>query len=347
MAIKLLSLPGLDFGRLGLGKLGLGKLGLGKLGLEKLGLGIAGLLVLQTAPAALAVEFHYGQFDSLTPFSVHGDTHAGGPPSLTDAKTLRLTQSGQEWQRTALWLNQALDFSTGFETQFQFQITNPRPADNLRDGVAVLDASGQTGGDGFAFVLRNANSQALGIGGGALGYGGIAHSLALEFDTWDNSDDFRQWGDANRDGFGSGSMLESSNHLSLQANLELETDGYANSEFPRYSIGYNNAIPDLSSGKIHTARIRYEAGMLQVFLNEMLTLRVEKIDLATIINNSQAMFGFTAATGGSWQTQEILNWSYRSLESSSKSAPLQSVPEPAMVIGLAGVVALGWRRRTV
>ncbi len=40
--------------------------------------------------------------------------------------------------------------------------------------------------DGFVFVIA-ANSNSLGGAGGSLGYGGIANSLGIEFDFWDNS----------------------------------------------------------------------------------------------------------------------------------------------------------------
>ena len=43
------------------------------------------------------------------------------------------------------------------------------------------------GGDGFAFVVQNFGEQSLGQGGGGLGYGGIPNEVAVEFDTWFDS----------------------------------------------------------------------------------------------------------------------------------------------------------------
>ena len=50
------------------------------------------------------------------------------------------------------------------------------------------------GADGFAFVLQNDRRFALGEGGMSLGYGGIANSLAVEFDTYYNPEPAFLWG---------------------------------------------------------------------------------------------------------------------------------------------------------
>ena len=46
------------------------------------------------------------------------------------------------------------------------------------------------GGDGFAFVIHADHNEtgAIGNPGRELGYGGIANSIAVEFDTWYNPD---------------------------------------------------------------------------------------------------------------------------------------------------------------
>ena len=44
------------------------------------------------------------------------------------------------------------------------------------------------GGDGFAFVIQDTDPVALGGEGQEMGYGGIANSIAVEFDTWYNHD---------------------------------------------------------------------------------------------------------------------------------------------------------------
>ena len=42
------------------------------------------------------------------------------------------------------------------------------------------------GSDGFAFVLQGEGISAVGEAGEGIGYSGISHSVAVEFDTWVN-----------------------------------------------------------------------------------------------------------------------------------------------------------------
>ena len=44
------------------------------------------------------------------------------------------------------------------------------------------------GADGVAFVLQGQSAAELGEGGAQMGYGGIPNSLAVEFDTWYNTE---------------------------------------------------------------------------------------------------------------------------------------------------------------
>jgi hypothetical protein len=87
---------------------------------------------------------------------------------------LRLT-ADQDNQTGAAWLSSKQSVQDGFEATFQWQIARSDPA---------------VGGDGFAFVIHNADvpfpDLALGTGGSGIGYSGIANSLAVEFDTVQN-----------------------------------------------------------------------------------------------------------------------------------------------------------------
>src|SRR5262249_22009073 len=57
-----------------------------------------------------------------------------------------------------------------FTTQFDFQINGQWPL-----------------GDGFTFVIQRAGLNAIGVGGGGLGYQGIGTSIAIKFDVFDNA----------------------------------------------------------------------------------------------------------------------------------------------------------------
>ncbi|CAN0485445.1 unnamed protein product, partial [Phaeothamnion confervicola] len=92
----------------------------------------------------------------------------------------------------ALWYDVPVAVATGFETYFVFQITDhSRVCTTHRDPDFSLmqhKSCSVRGGDGLAFVLQRDPRGAAAVGGtGAqLGYGGIAESLAVEFDTWYN-----------------------------------------------------------------------------------------------------------------------------------------------------------------
>jgi Bacterial lectin len=297
---------------------------------QGVGLGLISALAIlpQNAEAA---SFNYSNFSNTTGLNLVGSAYQ-------DGDRLQLHNGGQEWQSGGLWFNMAQAPLKGFETTFQFRINNQRSADNLRAGQSVIDPNGNIGGDGFAFVMRNQASWDLGYSGGGLGYSGIANSIAVEFDTWNNQDDFTQWGNAS-DKPGS-VMNESTNHISIQAS----TDGVMN-EFPRYSIGYSDAIDNLSSGDVHTAKIRYENGRMQVSLNQNKAIDISAINLNQILNSSNAIIGFTGSTGGSWENHELLNWSYQELELMSAPAS-QPVAEPSALLGLLGLLSTIAKRRT-
>jgi hypothetical protein len=205
-------------------------------------------------------------------------TLAGDAVLLEDR--LRLT-ADQDNQTGAAWLTNPESVDQGFVTTFDWQILRSDPA---------------VGADGFAFVIQNDSSSALGSGGSGIGYQGIANSLAVEFDTSQNLPEE----------FGSGAGDPNGNHLSVQ------TRGtQPNSADPTYSLGFTTEIPVLSDGNVHTSKIFYAPGTLLIFLddlaNPVLTIPV---NLATTLNldPDKTWAGFTAATGGRSQAHDILSF---------------------------------------
>lgn len=189
---------------------------------------------------------------------------------------LRLTPATNN-QAGSAFFNQAfqVDGDTSFSTEFQFQITG---------------GQGTDGADGLALVLQNSSSGAdsLGLSGGDLGYAGLANSIAIEFDTYDN---------------GAGDI--SNNHLSILRN------GVVNA-----ALDSVNAPFDLNSGNTLTAWVDYNGttNLLQVYLSNTDVQPVDavlstNVDLAGTLGN-QAFIGFSAGTGGLMNDQDILNWSF-------------------------------------
>ncbi|MBM3214625.1 choice-of-anchor C family protein [Candidatus Poribacteria bacterium] len=202
------------------------------------------------------------------PLAVVGD-------AITSGGYLRLTQPAN-WQVGAAWSTTKLPVAGGFESRFRFRITD----------------FGDRGADGLAFVIQNSEPFALGDLGGGIGYSGIANSLAVEFDTWDNSD-FPDPDD---------------NHISLHtARIKVNRTDHA------YALASTSDIPRLASGATHTVLVRYAPGSFQVFLND-LTKPILSVPLrlpdTLFLDHGSAWVGFTAATGGAHESHDILSWSF-------------------------------------
>ncbi|HTG45229.1 MAG TPA: Ig-like domain-containing protein, partial [Verrucomicrobiae bacterium] len=102
-------------------------------------------------------------FAATTNLEVQGNTAILG-------NRLRLTPAINS-QIGAAWLNARQSVEFGFETVFQFQVSQ----------------LGGSGADGLAFVIQNNSVPMLGSAGIGIGYGSIPNSLAVEFDTYQNS----------------------------------------------------------------------------------------------------------------------------------------------------------------
>ena len=150
--------------------------------------------------------------------------------------------------------------------------------------ITVIDGYGA---DGMAFVVQNHSPSALGPEGSGLGYGhagepntpeGIPNSLAVEFDTFQ---------------YYSGDPAD--NHIAVHTRGVLPNTVLLDSR-----IGVTTATPELSDGEVHTVRIDYSPGFLDMYLDEMkypaLTVLV---DLAATLDldGGQAWVGFNAGTG--------------------------------------------------
>lgn len=143
----------------------------------------------------------------------------------------------------------------------------------------------QNGADGLAFVLQNSGTTS-GQSGEGLGYQGLRPSLAVEFDTWQNAYDppfdhigILRNGDPNHFQAGLGSAVQAS---PTSINIE--------------------------DGQPHRVRLHWMAAIkiLAVYFDNNLRLSMQQ-DIATTIfsGNGQVYWGFTAATGGSYNNQSV------------------------------------------
>lgn len=205
-----------------------------------------------------------------------------GPVTILNATGLRLTQD-QGSETSSAWYPSEAPVSAGFSTTFQFQIT---------------PVTGEA--DGFAFVIQSNPNGTSVLGttgaGGYLGYFGISNSLAVEFDTYQNT----EYSDP------------SSPHIGIQSNgTGVNTPDHGSSA----NLG-GPAVAGFADGKVHTATITYNPSTttLSVYLDGGTTAIVSAtVDLATKLSldgGTNAYIGFTAATGASMEYSDILSWTW-------------------------------------
>lgn len=234
---------------------------------------------------------------------------------------LRITPSsggsGAGYSTTAIGLGAGATFSTSF----QFRMSA---------------AGGIDPADGFTFVLAQGNS-GLGGAGGGMGYAGVANSVAIEFDTFDNGE------------------TGGSNHIGLDVNGSLNSSPVSSPYgVSSCHLGGGSYLADgcMSNGKVWSAFINYDGttqklnvSVQQEGLALIQLITDYTVDIASYLGTNNAFVGFTAATGAGVQNHDILNW--RLANDTSITTDPGSVPEPASLalLGIAGLGALAAGRR--
>ena len=157
-----------------------------------------------------------------------------------------------------------------FGTDFTFQIT-----------PASAKAS-----DGMTFTIQNMGLNAHGGIGGALGYQGIKSSVAVKFDTFNNAGE-----GVNSTGF------------------------YTNGVAPTIpALDLTPSGVNLHSGHVMHAHLTYDGTTLALTLTDTVTNATftgsQAINIPATVGANTAFVGFTAATGGTVSTQDVLSWTY-------------------------------------
>lgn len=228
-----------------------------------------GLVAIPTAAAA--VTFDFSDFSDTSSLTLNGS-------AIQTDNILRLTADTSSQAGSAFITNPfSITADTSFSTRFDFWLTG--------DGF---------GGDGFTFMIQNdpLGNKAVGGAGVGLGYSGISPSLAVEFDTFLNS----EIGDPGRFG------LFSNDHIGVNTNgsvISLQLVNLA-------------GVFDLDQDGIFTANINYSGSTnrLDVTITNGETTLGElspTIDLLELVG-SQAYFGFSASTGFESNNHDILSW---------------------------------------
>lgn len=159
-----------------------------------------------------------------------------------------------------------------FTTNFTFQLNKPN-------------------GDGMAFVIQNVGTTALGPMGGGLGYGGtggIASSIAVKFDLYNNSG-------------------EGPNSTGLYI------DG-ANPTVPAITLGGG---VNLHSGHPFNVQLAYDGTTLTMTITDANTpadtfTQSWTINIPGTVGGNTAYVGFTGGSGGETAIQDVLTWTFTS-----------------------------------
>jgi hypothetical protein len=189
-------------------------------------------------------------------------------------RILRLTAGGYEEAGSA-WSPHKIDVSKSFESTFKVFLHHGKP-----------------GADGIAFLVQSEGPYALGGWGGGLGYRGIHPSVAIEFDTFQNTTD------------------PSSNHLAVVVNGDPD----------HHLVAADPKIP--LYGRPFDARVTYDAAgkNLKVYVQSLRAGSAEElvlnqtIDQAAQVGATSAWTGFTGSTGKALSKQDIYSWSVQGTE---------------------------------
>ena len=217
-------------------------------------------------PSGTAINFGSGfaQVDGLL---------LNGSAIHSDDSRLQLT-TGSTFQVGSAFFKTPMDIRS-FITDFSFQLSGAQA-------------------DGFTFAIQNVNPNALGPVGSGLGYGaavpggtgGIAHSIAIKFDLYNNQ------------GEGTDS-----------------TGLYANGASPTTpAVDLSPSGITLRSGDSITAHITYDGTTLTMLLTDPVSGETFShnfsIAIPQLIGSNTAYIGFTGATGGATASQKILAWTF-------------------------------------
>lgn len=200
-----------------------------------------------------------------------------GNASLNGTR-LRITDGGGS-EASSAWYNTPVNIQQ-FTTNFSFQVT----------GGTIPT------GDGFAFVIQGGAPNAIGPGGGGLGYGPdntvnpsvspnapIAKSVAIKFDLYSNAG-------------------ESADSTGL----------YVNGASPTMpAMDMTSSGVNLHTTDVFNVRLTYDGTNLSMTITDATTnatfTNVWPINLTSTVGSNAAYIGFTGGTGGATAIQEIIS----------------------------------------
>jgi len=214
----------------------------------------------------------YANFNSTAGLNLVGTTVQLG-------SVLRLTPATSGGNIGNAWFRTKQSCAGGFDTTFQFLMTNP----------------GGTIGDGISFTVQNASPTASGV------FANL--TTATDFvSVWFNT--YQNWP----------GCIDPTCDISGNS-VGIVTNGIYNGSPNGIYAAQTDLTPlgiNLIDGAVHTSRISFDGAVLNVWLDNLKVLsNVPVPGLATGTDSTgQSWVGFGAFTGGGWENQDILSWSF-------------------------------------
>ncbi|MCF0075580.1 VWD domain-containing protein [Dyadobacter sp. CY261] len=200
------------------------------------------------------------------------------------------------WQASGIYKKYKMPINKGFELHFEFTI-------NQLGGIN--DHIGKTGADGIALLFQDYGSRNIPFRtGGGMGYLDLPRSLAIEFDTFDNTPSLSEVTD--------GVWLNTKGVLPNSVN-----------DASTLLKPITRVMPDYSDGKRHIVKVNYKAKGLEKYILEVFFdedpkpyLTADNINIEEIIggDNSGIYLGLTSATGLAYENHIIHKWSFKAID---------------------------------
>lgn len=245
--------------------------------------------------AAGAQSFSYPDFASTAGLNLLGDAVQSG--SAVQLTTFVNVQTGWAWRTTPM------PVAAGFDTTFSFRITPP--ATGKGEGMALIIQDDPAGANAMGGQIWG-----MGYGSGSNNAPGIANSIAIELDTYRDVPPI--------------SADTSNNEISIHTR---GADG--NREQETWSIGRDTPAQNFSDGQVHTLRVVYVPGTLEVYFDNgaapSISIAYDLTAGGTYLaggaapganmQNGTAFVGFSATTGAAatlTERVEILSWDWTS-----------------------------------
>ncbi|MGA2498791.1 MAG: autotransporter-associated beta strand repeat-containing protein, partial [Tepidisphaeraceae bacterium] len=220
---------------------------------------------------------------------LNGTSTYSGPTDI-EGGTIRLsTQNLANFSNTAAWTQNGsgnwngsvLNLTTGATGQATSAFLNTKvPVNSAFTATFTYTDVGGGGADGAAFVLQNSGLTALGGGGGALGYGGITPSAAVELNIYAGNAGYTRYG---TNGATGGYAATGAVNVASGDPIKVQV-GYDGSNI------LTETLTDLTTSATYTTS--YTVG-----------------SLASQVGANTAYIGFTGASGGVASTTNISNFS--------------------------------------